>query len=587
MLRPALVFEIVFALAFVGAASAQHWAGRGIESGLLVLALMLAPSHARRTLASADRVPARTVVLWVLEAAALVGAVFFYPVPSWSLAAAFAIPCSLAWGIDPGPAGPPRRSLGVLVLLWSLGAVISVGMDLAIDRFVPVLRILTVTVVLLETISPWRQRSDQDPLRRLATDTALMGTSLVCERAWSHPELVRVLTSALVGLPALLLLVSARPAVVDRARERRRMAARFALSVSVLIFAVGLGELAFRIVPNRYRDLVTTLGRFWHVPGKSFIYEGALLSPRQPFTNTVVWNGEGWHDVEHERTKPRGVARLLVLGDSFVEGVQVPLDSLYHRRIERALVARSERPVESIGLGWSGWGQTHELACLRKEGLTYDPDLVVCEFLPENDIRNNDDVLERLATDQSRRSTRARELFIDAASSGLFFLAFVCDHLDLAIRRLEGTLEPIDSDVYRSRPRVCPDRWTASWRLTEELLADMKAELASRGVPLLVVIFTKPLEIEACIPGAPPAPNDMDMRLPARRMTEICQRHGIACLDLAPRFARLPADVRRSLHLVNDGHWSSTGHAEAARETAAFLLDETDLWKKALEHAAR
>jgi len=163
----------------------------------------------------------------------------------------------------------------------------------------------------------------------------------------------------------------------------------------------------------------------------------------------------------------------------------------------------------------------------------------------------------------------------------------VCDHVDLTIRRLEGATDAIDRDVYRSVPRARPDRWVTAWKRTADLLADMKAELAPRGIPLVVVIFTFDGQIEACVSGASPAFGDMDMSLPTRRMMDICARLGIACLDLAPRFAKHPPEVRRRFHLAGDGHWSSTGHIEAASETAKFMLDETDLWKRALERSAR
>jgi hypothetical protein len=592
MKRTSLILtEVASVLVFPAAAGVQHWFGHGIERGLLSLPIVLAPCHARRLLAITGRAPSPSPLLLLLEAGAIAGA-FFDQAPPWAVGLALAMAFMLAWSTDPGPARPPSRALETLALLAVLAAGGSVLLDVHYDTHsIPLLRILTYGVVLLEAIRAPRERSDQDSLRRLAAAAALVGTSALCIKIfWSlgQPHLIRVLATGFVGVPAALHLASARRGVVDRTRERRRIGMRVAASALVVALIVGTGEIGFRVFPNRYRDLVTYGNGFWHEPGKKYVYEGALLTPRQPFTNVVIWNKDGWHDVDHERAKPPGIRRLIVLGDSYVEAVQVPVDDLYHRRLERALAARSDRPVEAVGLGTSGWGQVQELSCLRMEGFSYDADLVVLEFLPANDIRNNDDVLEAIDNDQSLRATRARELFVAAARSHLFSVAFVCDHIDFALRRFLGTVEPIDCDVYRAEPRVRPDRWAASWKRTEGLLADMKTELAARGCALVVVIFTSISEIDACVPGWQPAQDGMDPCLPARRMTEICRRLEIPCLDLAPRFAKHPAEVRHAFHIGNgDGHWSSSGHAEAASETAKFLLDETDLWKRALEHASR
>src|SRR5581483_6905701 len=72
-------------------------------------------------------------------------------------------------------------------------------------------------------------------------------------------------------------------------------------------------------------------------------------------------------------------------------------------------------------------------------------------------------------------------------------------------------------------------------------------------------------------------------RLPAPRVTEICRRRATPLLDLAPRLAGQAEGA--TFHVAGDGHWNARGHEAAALETARFLLEETDLWRRALEHA--
>ena len=369
-----------------------------------------------------------------------------------------------------------------------------------------------------------------------------------------------------------------------RVQSLRRWGFLFGVPVAALLAVLLIVELAFHVVPNPYRELVPwrATGQ-WHVPGETYVYYGAFLSPRQPpdvAPNLVRWNRGGWHDADHDPAKTGAGIRVLVLGDSYVEGIQVRLDELYHRQLERLLSEKEKVPVEAVAFGASGWGQAHELEALTTKGLAYHPDLVIAEFLAGNDVRNNNDQLERLANAQMKGSSWARELFVDSLNSGLLFPAFLFDRMDLAIRQSRGQQDPVDSDVYRLAPNTPPELWEAAWTRTARLVREMKTAANRAGAEFLLVIFTSPMEIEAWVPGTAPAPHQMDMRLPARRMGEICAAQHVACLDLAPRFARLPKSERDRVHLAGDGHWSRMGHRLAAEETIRYLTEETRTWPK-------
>lgn|GEM_PF-1509206 len=90
-------------------------------------------------------------------------------------------------------------------------------------------------------------------------------------------------------------------------------------------------------------------------------------------------NSQGWKDVEHSRNKKSGVYRILIIGDSNTYGY-VPLEAVYHRRLQRILDEKSGREVEVIGVGVCGWGTDQELEFLRREGFDYQPDLVIYQF---------------------------------------------------------------------------------------------------------------------------------------------------------------------------------------------------------------
>jgi len=98
-------------------------------------------------------------------------------------------------------------------------------------------------------------------------------------------------------------------------------------------------------------------------------------------------NSEGWNDAERTKTKPPGVFRILFVGDSVTFGVVRRAD-LYTRQCERLLHEQGYANVEIISMGVGGWGTDQSLEALRREGVAYDPDLVIYQFCG-NDVTDN------------------------------------------------------------------------------------------------------------------------------------------------------------------------------------------------------
>ena len=99
-------------------------------------------------------------------------------------------------------------------------------------------------------------------------------------------------------------------------------------------------------------------------------------------------NGQGFRDTrEFTYEKPEGTLRVLVLGDSFTIGYEVGQDETYSAVLERYL--RRGRPdVEVINAGMSGSSTAEALILLEKEGIKYDPDVVVLGYYG-NDLDDN------------------------------------------------------------------------------------------------------------------------------------------------------------------------------------------------------
>src|SRR5262245_8333163 len=123
---------------------------------------------------------------------------------------------------------------------------------------------------------------------------------------------------------------------------------------------------------------------------------GYRYAPDAPYH----WRGEGasdgrtshrgWRDRDYSTEKPNFTTRILVLGDSYVQALQVPLDSTFHKRLERMLYERLKpgHAIEVPAMGLAGIGTTQEYLIYRTEGRALDPDVVAVLWVP-NDPADN------------------------------------------------------------------------------------------------------------------------------------------------------------------------------------------------------
>lgn len=95
-------------------------------------------------------------------------------------------------------------------------------------------------------------------------------------------------------------------------------------------------------------------------------------------------NAHGQRDKERTLRKPEGVRRILLLGDSVVEGYGLRESETISRRLEDLYPAGS---TEVLNFGVSAYCTLAEVELLEVKGLRFDPDVVVLVFV-ENDFDN-------------------------------------------------------------------------------------------------------------------------------------------------------------------------------------------------------
>ena len=100
-------------------------------------------------------------------------------------------------------------------------------------------------------------------------------------------------------------------------------------------------------------------------------------------------NSHGLREREIPYESPSDLKRVLIIGDSFVEGIQVRPEQTASRVLETMLQTRFSAPTQVINAGNGGWSTAQEFEFLRHEGLKYKPDVVVLVFYTGNDVSDN------------------------------------------------------------------------------------------------------------------------------------------------------------------------------------------------------
>lgn len=380
----------------------------------------------------------------------------------------------------------------------------------------------------------------------------------------------------------------------------RRLAARLALVVFGLVLGLLLVELAFRLAgPNIPLDLTMARFQAYH-PVYGFFHRSGVSGwvRTEEFTSFVKFNTQGLRGPEVAIPKPPGTFRVLVLGDSVVEGAQVPEEATMAARLrgELAPLAAGQR-VETVNAGVAGFGTGQQLLFLEREGLAYQPDLIVLVFTIANDPADNSLAVAR----RWKLAAERRPFFVPRGDDALELQPFqapppeplaglrtvlrdrsvLFTTLELwwigkTVARAQGSVVPpldAEREVYLVEPG---EDWQEAWKVTEALLARVQATAEAAGVPVLLVL--SPSEWQTyddlwpkLVGSGSQARRRFNPEAPNARLAEIAARHGIRLLDLRPTFRSEVAAGGPPVIFRKDGHWTEHGHAVAARAVAAAV----------------
>jgi hypothetical protein len=407
-----------------------------------------------------------------------------------------------------------------------------------------------------------------------------------------------------------------------------------------VLLAVFMLEIALRLL--QLAPPAEPVGNFWQAPHPDYGWyhiANAAGPSYDRFGEYNVWvtiNSRGLREAEIPYQKPEGVYRILLLGDSFAEGMRTELAQTAGKVLEARLNEMAGAPrFQVISAGVGAWGTDQELLWLRQEGARYDPDLVLVLFFTANDFMNNSEALEvsnvggiykpffslhdgelRLSYHpfdpealeiKAKQPKAAPDEAPAAAASPLAgwrgplhrysaLYRFLAPRLqdgppDLAKRLIAlGLIEPgrpqhqaalgpayvpVAYGVF-ANPR--DPAWDDAVALTAALLGQIDAESKQMGAAMAVIIVNSQEQV------LPAAWQKVQQRFPAMQarawdleqpnldLAAMLNRAGIPFLDLLPAF-RAQSEEGRRLYLPRDGHWTAAGERLVGETMAAFVRD--------------
>jgi len=378
---------------------------------------------------------------------------------------------------------------------------------------------------------------------------------------------------------------------------------------SIVVLAIPvIAEVSLRLAHVRFEpQLYTANHQFgWSLRSGA---SGVVMGETRQF---VQINPQGFRDVPRSYAKPVNNVRVAVLGNSWTEALQVPLDKTYCSLLERKLSGLpcfAGRQVEVLNFGVSGYSTAQELLLLQQEVWKYHPDIVLVAFYSARDVANNVRQLNNAGDpEQSPYFVyRGERLVLDASFRNLPAV----QERQIKLQKLRGivndhvlVLQAVNSLVRYGRTRVAmaeanertgkvgtdsteyaiyapPSQplLEEAWHITESLLVAMRDEAQAHGAELWIVTLANRPQV---IPDPQKRTEFMrslgvpDLSYADKRIDALGVRKGIPVINLAPTLSKYAETHHVFLNGFNErnlggGHWNETGHRVAAEAIAAGL----------------
>lgn len=335
-------------------------------------------------------------------------------------------------------------------------------------------------------------------------------------------------------------------------------------------------ELFFRFVvpaaefPYPAFDHASRVLKFDPARARTGVYTlGLRASPR------ARWriNDEGWNSsVEYFANGTPRRPRIVIVGDSYVEAVQVDVDRNFGALARKGLGGSAD--VYTLGVSGASLSQYLQMSRYARN---FRPDVLVINVV-HNDFGQSVSTVERVPG------------LLQLAPDGAGFREVPAAYTPGGVRRFVRLSATARYLIWNGKILELPNRLAQVRRGMHRRgftpNANIDAGKLRRSAPLIRrAVFEIARKIRAENPGTriiymmdgPRAdiyagtPAASSLAWLTRLMKDAAEANGASFVDLTPAFSRYWAAERRSLNFARDGHWNEAAHALAAEALLAEL----------------
>ncbi len=263
-------------------------------------------------------------------------------------------------------------------------------------------------------------------------------------------------------------------------------------------------------------------------------------APNQPPISINISSQGFREDKIYPYQKPKNTFRILMLGDSFTEGDEVPADKTFSKLLEQQLNQLPLGPIyEVINAGIRGSGPLQAYLWLKTEGIKFQPDLIILNFYLGNDI--TDALMFNIQTDSQGLAQKLdlKDTYVDSQG----YLRRPQTHFSLC--ELSAFCR-----LYL-RPKQITSSWNSqAWQVTRLHLLAIKNLAQNHQAQFILTL----------IPEFSLADN------PVRQiLVDFSESNKIKFIDFLPQLSQSSYDSF-------DHHWNLVGHQLADKTLYEYLL---------------
>ena len=261
------------------------------------------------------------------------------------------------------------------------------------------------------------------------------------------------------------------------------------------------------------------------------------------------YNNLGFRD-EDVGPKPDTGKRLLMIGDSFIENLEVEYSETFPALVETDLKVQNGNWDACI-VGSQGYSTAQELKAFRRYKSTTDPDLVLLFVYCGNDFEDNlRPAFSRLNDKGEVEIVNSQEVEWKVALKKLQRWAYESSHVVFLLKNKIQSWTAVELGP-ASKSQGDADEQTKR-DITCKLIRKMADEVEASGMQFGVVVI--PFRDEL-VNGNSERPDFV---------VGLCESAGIACLDLSPKLSK-------ALFFETDVHFNVQGHRVVADAVVEFV----------------